>query len=329
MAIVQGGAPQPAPAATQQPAAASVTTPMPTRAPVHFKEALRERFIAALVAGNHPEASATVDTAIAQGVSPKGIYLDIVLPAQRRVAELQSNHRVSDAQQRSATEIAVSELGRIRPLLKRRRSIGKTVVVCSLESEPHTLTGRTLSDLLYVEGWEVEFLGEAVPEEVLRAHLTLRAPHIVALSVPTESAAMHLKGLIPTIKGMQSAPQVLVVGAGVERMGERITELAADGYCQDVNSANEIARQVLGLPRPAASLQEYLKSLGERIQTIRKSQQMSQQDVALGSGLERAYISAIEHGKHNITLGAVMKLSDALRVPFEELLVGGAEDGPR
>jgi transcriptional regulator with XRE-family HTH domain len=56
---------------------------------------------------------------------------------------------------------------------------------------------------------------------------------------------------------------------------------------------------------------------------------MSQQDVALGSGLERAYISAIEHGKHNITLGAVMKLSDALRVPFEELLVGGAEDAPR
>jgi transcriptional regulator with XRE-family HTH domain len=49
---------------------------------------------------------------------------------------------------------------------------------------------------------------------------------------------------------------------------------------------------------------------------------MSQQDLADGSGLDRAYISSVENGKQNVTIGAVFKLSDALDIALEDLLVG-------
>jgi len=329
MTTQPGGATSTTGEVLQPPAAAGAEVAPPPREPVTFKEVLRDRFLSAAIGGNHPEASSVVDTAIAQGMSSKAVYLEIIMPAQRRAADLQVAGTISFAQQRSATEIELAELGRLRPLLKRRRGIGKSIVVCSLEDDPHSLTGRILSDFLFMEGWEVEFMGGAVPEGALLDHVALRRPQVVAFAASSESTTVAHKALFQLLRGTQPIPRILLVGALVEQMGERTKELGADAYCQDVNVANEIARQLVGLPRPAASLPEYLKSLGERIQSIRKSQQMSQQDVALGSGLERAYISAIEHGKHNITLGAVMKLSDALRVPFEELLVGVPEESRR
>jgi transcriptional regulator with XRE-family HTH domain len=51
---------------------------------------------------------------------------------------------------------------------------------------------------------------------------------------------------------------------------------------------------------------------------------MSQQQVAEASGLDRAYISAVEHGKHNLTMGALLKLADALEIGIEELVIDNA-----
>lgn len=290
-----------------------------------FKEVLRNRFVAAATSGSQQEASAVVDTAIAQGMNPKAVYLELIVPAQRQIGEMWFKQEITVAQQHLATEISFAELGRLRPMLKRRRSIGKTIVVCSVEGDPHSIGGRIVSDFLFMEGWEVEFLGGALPVDALVQHLCTRKPDVVALSVTIESALDSAKALIAAIKDKQGATKTMVGGPVVDRLGDRVHEIGADAYCNDANKANSIARQLVGLPQPASSLPEYLKTLGERIQSIRKSQQMSQQDVALGSGLERAYISAIEHGKHNITLGAVMKLAEALHVPFEELLVGGED----
>lgn len=70
------------------------------------------------------------------------------------------------------------------------------------------------------------------------------------------------------------------------------------------------------------TLQDYLQQLGARIQQTRKGRQLSQKVLAQQAGLDRAYISTIERGKHNVTIGAIMKLSTALGVPLGQLLVG-------
>ena len=60
--------------------------------------------------------------------------------------------------------------------------------------------------------------------------------------------------------------------------------------------------------------------LGDRIQTTRKGLRWSQQRLADKAGLDRTYISLVEGGKQNLTLGAVMKIADALEVTVDSLL---------
>ena len=47
---------------------------------------------------------------------------------------------------------------------------------------------------------------------------------------------------------------------------------------------------------------------------------MTQQDLADASELDRTYISLVEHGKQNLSLGAVLKIANALEVPLSDLL---------
>ena len=68
------------------------------------------------------------------------------------------------------------------------------------------------------------------------------------------------------------------------------------------------------------TIEQYLQRLGKRIQTLGKARHLNQQTLVNASDLDRTYISAVEHGKQNLTQGAVMRLADALEVPLEQLL---------
>jgi len=48
--------------------------------------------------------------------------------------------------------------------------------------------------------------------------------------------------------------------------------------------------------------------------------QMTQKELADRSELDRTYISMVENGKQNLTLGAMVKISIALEVPLASLL---------
>lgn len=69
------------------------------------------------------------------------------------------------------------------------------------------------------------------------------------------------------------------------------------------------------------NLQTYLETLGKRVHTVRKSKKLSQQTLADTAGLDRAYISSIENGKQNITIGVIFRLADALELPINDLLL--------
>jgi len=53
---------------------------------------------------------------------------------------------------------------------------------------------------------------------------------------------------------------------------------------------------------------------GQRLRTLRKERNLSQEDLALEAGLDRTYLSGIEAGKRNVALLNICKLSEALGV---------------
>jgi transcriptional regulator with XRE-family HTH domain len=60
------------------------------------------------------------------------------------------------------------------------------------------------------------------------------------------------------------------------------------------------------------------EKFGNRLRTLRKEKGLSQEELAIKSGLNRPYISAIEKGKRNVSLEVMGKLAGALRVGMGE-----------
>jgi transcriptional regulator with XRE-family HTH domain len=63
-----------------------------------------------------------------------------------------------------------------------------------------------------------------------------------------------------------------------------------------------------------------LAELGGRIQHFRKEKGLSQQQLATASQLDRSYVSAVEHGKQNVSFATLKNLSDALDVNIAQLI---------
>jgi len=60
--------------------------------------------------------------------------------------------------------------------------------------------------------------------------------------------------------------------------------------------------------------------MGQKVQEIRRDLGGNQQQLADSADLDRTYSSAVEHGKQNLTLGAIVKLADGLGVELKQLL---------
>ena len=67
-------------------------------------------------------------------------------------------------------------------------------------------------------------------------------------------------------------------------------------------------------------LDELLAGLGAVVSERRKDLGMSQEELGQACGLHRTYISDIEHGKRNFTMGVLYAVAGPLNVTASELL---------
>jgi transcriptional regulator with XRE-family HTH domain len=66
---------------------------------------------------------------------------------------------------------------------------------------------------------------------------------------------------------------------------------------------------------------DLLKVFGENLKNYRKDRNISQEEFAFRSELDRTYISGLECGKRNPTLKILVKLANALNMKPSELLL--------
>jgi len=71
---------------------------------------------------------------------------------------------------------------------------------------------------------------------------------------------------------------------------------------------------------PSQDDRVYLEHLGLRLRVLRTARQLTQDQLADRAGLDRTYVSRLEHGQHNLTVLTLARLAHALDVPTKELL---------
>jgi transcriptional regulator with XRE-family HTH domain len=62
------------------------------------------------------------------------------------------------------------------------------------------------------------------------------------------------------------------------------------------------------------------KVFARNVRKLRRLQEVSQEALALESGLSRTYVSEIERGERNVSIDNMGALADALGVPLKDLV---------
>jgi transcriptional regulator with XRE-family HTH domain len=71
------------------------------------------------------------------------------------------------------------------------------------------------------------------------------------------------------------------------------------------------------------------RQFGARLRQLRKAKKLSQEALALESGLDRSYLGKIERGESNVALVNIHRIADALRVGVGELFGIESSDGSK
>jgi excisionase family DNA binding protein len=188
------------------------------------------KLAARMVAGDEAGAWAVVEAALASGMEPADVYLDLLVPALRRVGDGWAVGRVTVADEHRATAVAQRVIGRLGPRFARRGRKRGTVVLGAAPGEQHALPSAILGDLLRGAGFEVLDLGANTPAESF-AETALRTQRLVAVVIASTTPD-HDRAVRATVqalrRGEMSAP-ILVGGAAVTDH-EHAVRLGADDW---------------------------------------------------------------------------------------------------
>ena len=74
-----------------------------------------------------------------------------------------------------------------------------------------------------------------------------------------------------------------------------------------------------GKPSSIHSGNKTLVKIGNNIRKLRLHKRLSQEALALNSGIDRSYLGGIERGEHNVAVINLEKIAQALEIPLANL----------
>jgi methanogenic corrinoid protein MtbC1/DNA-binding XRE family transcriptional regulator len=290
---------------------------------------LDRRYLDALVRGDAAAASAVVEDARRRGLTVEHIYLHLFVPAQVEIGARWRARRLSVADEHLASEITLGEMERLRERFPLRPGAGPLAVLACVDDEAHAIGLRMLADFLLIDGWAVDHLGASVPGADLADFVARRRPALVALSV---SQAEHLPALTlaaAALRRLSPAPRLLAGGAALRGRARAAETFGVDAVAADARAgAQEARRLTTSATELTGAPDDYFQRLGGRVQELRSARGWTQQQLAGEAGLDRTYISGLERGKQNPTIGALLRLARALEVPLDRLVIETRPSAP-
>jgi methanogenic corrinoid protein MtbC1/DNA-binding XRE family transcriptional regulator len=280
---------------------------------------LAEAYFKAIREGNEFQAEEVAVAGVESGLTAFELALQVFAPALSRIGALWHEGKVSVAEEHHATQITFALFERLRGRTKRRPPIGHRAVVTTAEGEYHTLGARLAAEILFTDGWDVDYLGANTPVKDLVGFSQQRGASVVVLSVLLNDNLDAAAKAIGNLKSSESPPHVIVGGAAVESAASESKLKQADALVNDLRHLPIAARALVG--RPAGdTLEDYLITIGLGVQEMRRRKGWSQSELAAAADLDRTYISGVERGKQNLSLGVLVRLAEALGEPIEAFL---------
>ena len=189
---------------------------------VAWDERLLKRMLAADDAGSWK----VVEAALASGMSPPDIYMDVITPALRSVGTQWANGQIDIASEHAASQIARRLVARLAPRMTSRGMRRGTIVMGSTATEMHDIPISIVADLFRSQHFDVIDLGGNLPPESFAA--AVRAANdvvAVAVGITAPGQEEELARTLAALKDASDVP-ILVGGTGISQL--EALELGAD-----------------------------------------------------------------------------------------------------
>ncbi len=281
---------------------------------------VRDRYLRALIRGDEADASEAIQEAVSFDWRPATIYMDVLAKAMVTIGEMWHSGEISIAHEHQSTQVTLRQAGLLREFFPPERKTGLHAVVSAVERDGHLLGAMIFTDLLFYDGWNTDFLGAGTPAEDLGNMVAERKPDLVALSATLEGSLKSLAACVKAVREANESTFVVIGGTAVAGEPEQAEQIGADLIANDPVQAVIDIGSHFDISGSTMPLEQILQRVGEQVKAKRIERGWSQQQLADAAGLDRTYLSGVEHGKQNLTLGAVKKIGDALNSPISEFI---------
>lgn len=205
--------------------------------------AVREEFVAALVAGDANLAEIIALDAVSQGVAVADLYVEVVGPALTEIGHGWEVGVLTVADEHLATGIAHDVMRLVsRTATRYPRRSRERLLLAAVGGEAHITGLRMIGDLAEGHGFDVRYLGAAVPVGTFSSIVAKHEPEFVGLSVTIAGWGEDLERVLREIEASGHPPRgILVGGAAVP------PALRADPrvhHAQDAREALEILERL-------------------------------------------------------------------------------------
>ena len=177
-----------------------------------------------LIKGKRIPCAEVLESLISTEFNVHNIYLDLFQKGLYQVGTMWEHNKISVATEHLATSITESLMNRVYDKIPAVDSVGKTVIITSIENETHQIGGKMVADIFEMQGWEAIYLGADTPALELADFIEEIQPDLVGLSI---SVYFHMDTLVKTIellnKKFKQLP-IMIGGQAFQRGGHSIID---------------------------------------------------------------------------------------------------------
>jgi excisionase family DNA binding protein len=190
-----------------------------------------------LMAGDESGSWSIVEAALASGVAPEEIHVDVLAVALRSIGQGWHEGVITIAEEHRATAVATKIVGRMSNRFARRGRRRGLIVIGTPPGERHGLSIAIVADLLRGDGWEVLDLGPDMPIDEFAVAVEKAGPvSAIAVGVTNPGAVEDARALVTTLRASTTVP-IIVGGAAVT--ATTAAHIGADGWASDGRTAVE------------------------------------------------------------------------------------------
>ena len=196
--------------------------------------AVRDAFLAAVLAPDIRRARRVVDEASDAGVPAARLYLEVLQPALHEIGRQWEQARIGVADEHLATQVCAAVLaGLAGRLVPGESGRGRRAIVSCSPGELHALGGQMVADFLEADGWEVLLLGPDTPADELARMAAEEAVELVALSTALPVHLLAAGTACAALRRLERPPFVVAGGQAFAGDERRATAVGADAYAGD------------------------------------------------------------------------------------------------